>query len=79
MNPTERAFRDSVDEFHRAAEKLIVKWYALDEKNGFSSSRMTKDYPFNKDFSELVLDIGRWRMTVDKELRLGPKDWRPGV
>lgn len=57
------AFKEKLEKFSASAHDLLEAWDRLDPD---LSAAMAEDYPFHKDFMELVGDIHGWKHTVRK-------------
>jgi len=56
-------FREKVGALAAAAHNLLQEWDKLDSD---TSVAMARDYPFDKDFAEMVIAIDQWNTTIRK-------------
>lgn len=56
-------FREKVGALAAAAHELLKEWDKLDSD---MSVAMARDYPFDKDYSEMVMAIDQWNTTIRK-------------
>lgn len=56
-------FKKSLDECIMAFTHLSDEWERLEREH---SDQLSEKYPFNKDFSELIVDMMEWRESLDK-------------
>ncbi|MET3297395.1 UNVERIFIED_ORG: type VI protein secretion system component VasK [Bacillus proteolyticus] len=56
-------FKKSLDECIIAFTHLSEEWEKLERDY---SDQLSEKYPFNKDFSELIIDMMEWRKSINK-------------
>lgn len=70
--PTNKVFRlldvsVAVKNVAEAMEKLNTLWQS-ESSEGEYSELVTPEYPFHKDFNELVLDVFKWRQLIKSKV-----------
>lgn len=55
--------KKSLDECIIAFTHLSEEWEKLEREY---SDQLSEKYPFNKDFSELIIDMTEWRESLNK-------------
>jgi hypothetical protein len=73
-----REFKKLLWTFLRTGRDLSTAWEDLDQA---TSQRMmdviNEQYPFPKDFHEVLMDMARWDEVVQRLQAGGVLDWRP--
>lgn len=75
-----KRFSAAAEEFANSADKLLLAWDKLDHADTGLSADVSRDYPFQKDFMELVGDIHGWKHELKRMVDMGwpgPREWLP--
>ena len=56
-------FNKALDDLIKAMNVLSEEWEKLDAQY---SNELSENYPFEKDFQEVVSDVVYWRSTINK-------------
>ncbi|MED1205602.1 hypothetical protein [Heyndrickxia acidicola] len=56
-------FNKALDQAISSFSKLSEEWGKLDESN---FEKLNKKYPFDKDFTEVILDLLEWKKEINK-------------
>ncbi|MBT2624760.1 hypothetical protein J7I81_05100 [Bacillus sp. ISL-32] len=64
-----------MQKFNQQLEELIITMRSLSEeweKNEVEvSDILSKDYPFTKDFQEVIVDLVEWKKSINQEILSG--------
>ena len=59
-------FHESMDELEMVLAKVQDAWFLVEERNG-DNPVYGEEYPFEKDFGEVMLDVYAWHKACKKE------------
>jgi hypothetical protein len=81
MSPQQEAlddFKKRLDAFVTSGQNLVTSWERFENVTGQRFvDRINKNYPFDKDFYELLLNMASWAGDVRQLQTEGVLDWRP--
>jgi hypothetical protein len=70
-------FLEAADEMRRAMSTFLDEWEIILRDQPQLLDTIDKDYPFGKDFMELVGEVHGWYHSMKKGLKKSPLDWSP--